>query len=91
MPEKGYRVAPILIYFDTLNILLIINEDFLRASEIILNPVNSYYISKNDGKFNADYGHQRDAVIQMNSLVQIARGNYSNKQMKIINQIKSSV
>lgn len=75
---------------DTLNILLIINEDFRRAAENVLNPCNSMLISKNDGMFNADYNHQRDTIINANTMLQLSRQYYSKDQIDRIKACKYS-
>ena len=42
-------------------------------------------ISKNDGMFNSAYNHQRDSIINCNTLLRISRDNYSPKQLNAIN------
>jgi len=69
---------------DTLNVLFIINAEFLRAAEIVLNPANAMIISKNDGMFNSDYGHHKDIIINANTLLRLARDNYSEEQLNKI-------
>lgn len=39
------------------------------------------YISKNDGMFNNSYNHKRDTIINMNTLTQLSRDNYSPEQL----------
>lgn len=73
---------------DTLNILLIINKEFQEAAENVFNPRNSMYISKNDGMFNNSYNHKRDTIINMNTLVQLSKDNYSKKQLEAIKKAK---
>lgn len=53
---------------DTINILLLLNEDIIMRSLISLNPVNSMIISKNDGMFNDDANLQTESLITMNSI-----------------------
>ena len=65
--------------------MLIINKEFQIAAENVFNPRNSMYISKNDGMFNNSYNHKRDTIINMNTLVQLSRGKYSEKQLAAIN------
>lgn len=65
--------------------MLIINKEFQTAAENVFNPRNSMYISKNDGMFNNSYNHKRDTIINMNTLVQLSRGKYSEKQLAAIN------
>lgn len=69
---------------DTLNILLMINKEFQQAAEYVFNPRNAMYISKNDGMFNNSYNHKRDTIINMNTLVQLSRSNYSPEQIEAI-------
>lgn len=71
---------------DTLNILLIINQDFQIAAENVFNPRNAMYISKNDGMFNNSYNHKRDTIINMNTMVQLSRRFYTPEQLAIIKQ-----
>lgn len=75
---------------DTLNILLIINKDFQTAAENVFNPRNSMYISKNDGMFNNSYNHKRDTIINMNTLVQLSRGYYSEEQLARIREAQTT-
>ena len=76
---------------DTLNILLIINEEFRIAAEYVFNPRNSMYISKNDGMFNNSYNHKRDTIINMNTLVQLSRSKYSPDQIAAIKAAQATV
>ncbi len=69
---------------DTLNIMLIINHDFLVAAEYVFNPRNAMYISKNDGMFDNAYNHKRDTIINMNTFVQLSRSNYTPEQLEAI-------
>lgn len=91
--SEGYTMAislPILIGLaadfdgDALNVLLIINEDFRKAAEIVLNPANAMIISKNDGMFNASYNHRRDTVVNANTMLRLSRDYYSAEQIQRI-------
>lgn len=73
---------------DTLTILYIINKDFKEAAENVLNPRNTMYISKNDGMFNNSYNHKRDTIININTLSQLSRSNYSQEQLNKIIEAK---
>lgn len=75
---------------DTLNIMLIINKDFQIAADNVFNPRNAMYISKNDGMFNNSYNHKRDTIINMNTLVQLSRSNYSEEQLNAITAAQNS-
>ena len=70
------------------NILLIINEDFRKAAEIVLNQANAMIISKNDGMFNPAYNHQRDSIINCNTMLRLSRDNYSPAQLDAIRMAK---
>lgn len=57
---------------DTLNILMLYNQDFIRVTDEVLNPVQMY-ISRNDGLCNSDMLPSRDILINANSLKSIGR------------------
>jgi hypothetical protein len=69
---------------DTLNILLIINKDFLHEAENKFNPRNTMYISKNDGYLNPGYMHQKDVLINAQSLIELGRENYTKDDLELI-------
>ena len=73
---------------DSLNILLIINEEFRKAAEATLNPANAMIISKNDGMFNQAYNHQRDTIINANTVVRLSRDYYTPEQIARIRQLQ---
>lgn len=73
----------------TLNILLIINEDFLKAAYRVFNPAQAMLISKNDGYFNNDYNMQRDTVINSSTMMYLSREFYTEEQLKKIAAIKA--
>lgn len=47
------------------------------------------YISKNDGMFNNSYNHKRDSIINMNTLVQLSRANYTPEQIEHIKALQA--
>ena len=73
----------------TLNILLVINKEFARAASLAFNPRNAMHISKNDGMFDNAYNQQRDTIINLNTFVQIGRGNYSQEQLDAIQKAQA--
>lgn len=75
---------------DTLNIMYIINKDFQTAAENVFNPRNAMFISTNDGMFNNSYNHKRDTIINMNTLVQLSRDNYTPEELSAIKAAQSS-
>lgn len=73
---------------DVLNILYIVNKNFFEIAHKIINPRNSMYISKNDGRLNDDMNHRKDLMINANTLMHIGRENYSSDQINNILQLK---
>ena len=73
------------------NILYIINKEFLQAAEYVFNPRNAMYISKNDGMFNNSYNHKRDTIINMNTLAYLSRDKYSKEQLEKIKSAKEKI
>ena len=74
---------------DTLNIMYLINKDFIEAAEKVLNPRNAMQISRNDGMFNSEVNHARDIVINCNTMIQLSRGNYNKDQIAKIKKLQS--
>ena len=64
---------------DTLNIILLLNDDIIMRSLISLNPVNAMIISKNDGMFNDDANLQTESLITMNGIKSLAE-DYSEEE-----------
>ena len=62
---------------DVLNILLPINQTFIRLAWEKFNPRNAMYISRNDGYFNSDVSMQRDTLINANTLARCGRDTYT--------------
>lgn len=71
-----------------LNILLIINNDFYIRANQVFNPRNAMYISRNDGKFNNDVNHQRDTIINSNTMINLGRNIYSKQEIDNIRRLK---
>lgn len=55
----------------------------------MFNPRNAMYISRVDGKMNADVLVQRDTIINANTFLHLGRHNYSRENMDKINAIKA--
>lgn len=70
-----------------LNILLIINDAFYQRTFEVFNPRNNLYISKNDGMFNNATNHQRDTIINTQTLLKLSRKNYSKENLDKIHAI----
>ena len=64
---------------DTINIILLLNDDIIMRSLISLNPVNAMIISKNDGMFNDDANLQTESLITMNSIKSLASVDTENE------------
>lgn len=74
---------------DVLNLLLIINDAFYQRTFEVFNPRNSAYISNNDGMFNNAVNHQRDTIINTQTLIKLSRKNYSKENLDKIYAIVS--
>lgn len=46
-------------------------------------------ISKNDGMFNGSYNHQRDTIINCNTILRLSRDNYTPAQLDCIYAAKA--
>lgn len=46
------------------------------------------YISRNDGKFNNDVNHQRDTIINSNTMINLSRSMYSKEELYSVRRIK---
>ena len=62
---------------DVLNILLPINQTFIKLAWEKFNPRNVMYISRNDGYFNSAVSMQRDTLINANTLARCGRETYT--------------
>lgn len=67
---------------------MIINEAFYQRAFQIFNPRNAMYISRNDGKFNDQVNHQRDLIINTNTLRHMGKHLYTKEMMDNIMRIK---
>jgi len=57
---------------DTINNILMLNDDIIKRALIALNPVNAMIVSKNDGTFNPDANLQTEALITINTIRHLA-------------------
>ena len=71
---------------DTLNILLLFNQDFIKAAEAIISP-RQMFISKNDGKCNGDMIHSRDTIINANSMKSLSK--YTDEEISRIIRLQN--
>ena len=69
---------------DTLNIMLIINDDFLDNAAKLFNPRLSMQISYNDGMFNSNMSLQTDTMICINSFTQLGIDSITNDELNMI-------
>ena len=72
---------------DVLNIMLIIADEFYLRSNQIFNPRNAMYISRNDGKFNNQVNHQKDTIINGNTLMRLGDEIYNDAYRSDISRI----
>lgn len=75
---------------DALNILYIINKEFLIKAEEVLNPRNCLNISHNDGLFDNQVNRVvKDTTINANSMVELSRCYYDQNTLDLIAKCKS--
>lgn len=74
---------------DVLNLLYIINRAFYERAFEVFNPRNAFYISRNDGLFSNLVNHQKDTLINANSLVMLGRRVYDENDKANIARIKA--
>lgn len=72
---------------DCLNILYLINKEYIRRCELVFNPRNCMYISKNDGLFDNDVNQCRDTLVNANSLNNLATP-YTDYELTMIKNLK---
>ena len=70
--------------------MYIINDAFYERTNQVFNPRNVLYISKNDGMFNNATNHQRDTIINTQTLLKLSRNNYSAENLNKILSIVAS-
>lgn len=75
---------------DVLNILLPINQTFIRLAWETFNPRNAMYISRNDGYFNSMLSMTRDTLINANSLARCGRDSYTPEEREALNKAFAS-
>ena len=76
---------------DTLNIMLIINDEFLLNAAKLFNPRLSMQISYNDGMFNSRMSLQTDTMICINSFVQLGIDTMTQEELDMIEACQNSV
>ena len=69
---------------DTLNIMLIINDDFLLNAAKLFNPRLSMQVSYNDGMFNGRMALQTDTMICINSFTQLGIDEITEEEYMMI-------
>lgn len=71
---------------DTLNILFLLNQEFISMAEKVLSPRNMF-ISHNDGMCNADLIHSRDTIINANAMKNLYE--YTQEEIANIKALQS--
>ena len=68
--------------------MVIINKAFYERCRIVFNPRNAMYISRVDGKMNADVLVARDTLINANTFLHLGRHVYTDDNLAKIKAIK---
>jgi hypothetical protein len=71
---------------DTLNILYLYNQDFIRIANNVLSP-RRMFISRNDGRCNSDMLFSRDVIINANALKSLCE--YTPEQVERIKMLQA--
>lgn len=71
---------------DAMNVHYIINEAYRREAERIFNPRNAFYVSHEDGYLNTSIVHNKDLLVNMNSLRTMV--DYNEEQYNAILRFK---
>ena len=66
---------------DVLNVLIPINQTFIKMCWQKFNPRNTMYISRNDGYFNSDMSMQKDTLINANGLARLGNTSYTSEEI----------
>lgn len=74
---------------DTLNITLIINDEFLLNATKLFNPRLSMQVSYNDGMFNSKMSLQTDTMICINSFAQLGINSITEEELRLIEVCQS--
>jgi hypothetical protein len=74
---------------DTLNITLIINDEFLLNAAKLFNPRLSMQVSYNDGMFNSKMSLQTDTMICINSFAQLGINSITEEELRLIEVCQS--
>lgn len=82
-------LAPLVADFDgdVLNVLLILNKVFYERANLIFNPRNAMYISRNDGYFNNDVSIRRDNLINLNTFIRLGQDTYNQQELDNIQRL----
>ncbi len=66
---------------DVINILWIINKEFLKDAERVFNPRNAMMIDRNDGYMASDMCHSRDTMLNVNNISLLAKDSYTKEEI----------
>lgn len=68
---------------------MIYNEAFRNECERIYSPRNAFCISRNDGMLNKNVNIFKDTMINLNTMVDLCRDNYSVDQLSKIKALQA--
>ena len=74
---------------DTLNIVLLINDDLKEAANVVFNPRNAMHISRNDGRMNSYYGLSKDVLVLSNTMLSMTDDQYTQEELDEIEKCKA--
>ena len=74
---------------DTLNVILLINNDLKMAANMVFNPRNAMHISRNDGEMDTFFNLKKDVMVLSNTLLSMTNGGYTDKDWNEIEACQS--
>lgn len=74
---------------DTLNLILLINNDLKLATNNVFNPRNAMFISRNDGNMETFFNLKDDAVILINAFLSMTNDKYTQEDIDEIEACKN--
>lgn len=73
---------------DTLNIKLILNQQFDQKCQEIYSPRNAFCISRDEGLMEPNINIFKDTLINFSAFLSIRKSNYTTEQIKKIKALQ---
>lgn len=73
---------------DTLNIKLLLNQDFDKKCQEIYSPKNAFCISRDEGLMETNVNVFKDTLINFSAFLSMKKSYYTKEQLKKIKDIQ---